>query len=247
MVGMTSALREIIISVQLTYYTFSDSACRITTILLVGGVIQACYSLVALVFDQFLIITKPLTYNMVMTRKRAFLLVFAIKFIGFFNIILTTIVWDTSGPCTYFLNLPPWHHLTTFILLIGFPLPVILSLQGHTMYIAWKHMQAIKHSQVVPFDSPTANINHTESIRKVITTTLILLCLIMSWLPLGLFTLATFFDLNLYIVTSGQTVLEYASLFYFSYGLWIPIIYGLRSPELKNFAHQFVCKKPCSE
>ncbi|ELU09434.1 hypothetical protein CAPTEDRAFT_201329 [Capitella teleta] len=234
-VGLADICREAILRSHLV--TNTDNFCRVLVTFIIAGVVQACYGLLAYVFDQFLFIAHPLHYHAMMTRRNCIGIVIMTKVISLLHILVTTVEWNFDIPCSYFLNVPKWHHITAFVLCFGFPLLVIVALQGYTISVAWRHLQRIRQSQVVPFDQPDQQ-KRTNSIRKVITTTLILICLGLSWLPMAfMFLWAAVSDIG----ERFFGVLDVIGLTYYSYGFWIPLVYAIRSPALRTAVKRKLC------
>ncbi|ELU07745.1 hypothetical protein CAPTEDRAFT_193114 [Capitella teleta] len=208
-----------------------EKLCLPVTILTVVGLYEANLNLMALVVDQYMVIAYPLRYHTLFSRKRAWIVSFSIFGLVVAISVSTALLWTHNTTCDYITGLPWWHHCINFIAMLITPLVLIVILQVLTIRISRRHMRQIRNSGVC--DSTSEESMLRRHWTGVITNTLICVALILTWTPL-----IVIFGIN--IVFPGiQSMMfakffNYAMILYVMYGIWVPTIYSVRSPQGKT-------------
>ncbi|ELU07744.1 hypothetical protein CAPTEDRAFT_193113 [Capitella teleta] len=211
--------------------SIQGNGCIALSILNMAGVHVGSLNLVTLVVDQYVLIAYPLRYQVVFRRKRACVLSVMIYTCVIGISASTALLWDTRVPCSYMHNLPMWHHSLTFFLVLVIPLLVVVILQVLTIRISRRHMRQIRNSGVC--DSTSEESMLRRHWTGVITNTLICVALILTWTPLVIC-----FGINFGFQDFKSNALSsftyYAASSFQMYGIWLPLIYTLRSPQVKS-------------
>lgn len=219
-----------IIQVMLVMHSdYMQTMCKVLLTIKIWGIQDTCLNLTAVVVDQYIFIACPLKYHQIMSRKRACVLATVLKAFSIFSCILVIILWDNSKDCDYLHNLPGWHHAVVISVMLVVPLTIIVFLQILTIRLSSHHMRQIQSESA-------SNDAQREIARRhrngVITTALICVLLVVTWLPPAPILIAHFgFDVA--IGPALRAVARTTTSLYYAYGLWTPLIYATRSPELR--------------
>lgn len=206
---------------------------KISCILISASTQGAALTLTAVVIDQYILIAHPLKYHCLMTRRMAVGIIAGIILVSALSCVAVEMLWDNPAVLTYYYNLPKWYHAIEFFIMLIAPILISATVQIKTIRISRRHLSQILDQPGCPRDS-----SHSDDIIRrywsgVITTSLICLALILSWAPLGVLTVWYF----IYSPEIGDQFIYFnliASSMYSSYGIWTPLIYAVRSPEIRK-------------
>jgi hypothetical protein len=219
---------------RLTSESFpSLSGCKALYIIVMAGIQEASLNLVALVTDQYILIAHPLRYRAVCTQKVGWVVAYSIFAIVCIFAGITAYLWDDGEGCNFTSNLPAWHHMINYGIVIVLPLTVVVTLQVLTIRISRRHLRQIQISRVVDGESEERMVKRHW--RGVVTNALICGALIVDWMPITVAFCITTADPNAIRSTKFLTFLDYAGSMYQNYGLWLPLIYAVRSPEVSDW------------
>lgn len=242
-----AALYGVTLSLSLILQKWGLSHHKTTSILHIGGIQLAALNLTALVIDQYIFIAYPLRYHIIMSRWRAIGITAGIVLTCLLSCSVMGVVWDDSVSVSYFGNLPKWYHVFTLLALFITPLVVIVWMNLKTLQISRRHLQQIRNLPEHHLsDHATSGVSQRHW-SGVITTSLICIALTISWTPLGGMMLWHVIDGAFNDVSMGNIPFTVyglcASEIYVLYGIWIPLIYAIRSPEVRKLLRQL--KKMC--
>ena len=206
----------------------SMNVCKTLLVIYVTGAHFDCMILFAIAADQYLHVAHPLRYGDWMPRRRAvqvacLLIIFTLIKMG-----ITVGVWDDSIPCSYFYNIPKWHFVWSifdlFVMMIG-----VSTFQLLTVRIARRQMRQLQKTGISQVSAETIRRHW----RGVVTISLVCLLIFSSW-SIGQSLIIWFItaDINLTEPFFMKFTLVGTYLNY-SRGIWTPIIYGIRSPEVR--------------
>jgi hypothetical protein len=185
------------------------------------------WNVIAMVVDQHVMIGYPYKYNVVLCKKRARLLAFVPLIPSVGLCLLITFLWDASKPCDLYNNIPKWLTSILFAQCV-FMLVMTVYIQLLTVRIARKQLRQLQSG---PCEVPA------ETVRRhwagVITTALLCLMILFSWIG-GIVAIFWFLAFGPGKDNSVFSALESSAAYLnLPHGVWLPLIYALRSPELK--------------
>ena len=141
-------------------------------------------SLVAIAFDRYIAIIHPLRYPMVMTRRKAWIIIVA-NWIYHFGVLVTPVGWnnydETTHECVFFTVLPLAFSISTAWVYIFLNLAICLFLYIRIFFVAKKHRKKIAERRAQ--HDRKAQKQFEKDTRSAKTMALVLFLFFAFWVP----------------------------------------------------------------
>ncbi|ELU09433.1 hypothetical protein CAPTEDRAFT_201328 [Capitella teleta] len=232
----TNIIRESLLS-QIVNEDHVVVICKYSAILVMANISGTGLVVLVLLVNQYIFLHRPLVYSTVFSQRKASALLASSTILLLINLIIVILLWDDDQPCTYYLNLPRWHHGVMTSMMLS-PLVISGVLRFSVIILTQSHIRQIVALQINDDSESAGQGAHNEVKRNHRTlASLIFLGISLSahWIP----QIATFLW---YIVAPGDFD---SSAFYwcskislylrFWFGVWLPPALIFKTRESRNY------------
>ena len=211
-----------------------SNICMLTMTMTSAMGLYKMHSFLALVLEQFISIAIPLRYHFVVTKPRICLTFALITLLSIIDIVCICCLWDWGQPCTLVDNVPVWYYATVAIGCLPIPLVAILLLQLASFILARGHLHRIRGRTFTP-SHQNPNDDNMEQRKRILTTLIAFIVLHLFLTAHASIVFVAVIDRGMLHESSYVTAVSINASIQATKGCWIPIIYFLRTPELKRY------------
>jgi hypothetical protein len=231
--SLTVPIRESLMQTNPDVYNrHSGLLCKLLSVLNFGGLQIEFSNLIAIVTDQHVMIASPYKYNQFLSKHRAICISLATFLLPAANCTLIGLSWDSSKSCFSYESVAKWATAIVMTQSIAMLIaPIVVQLL--TVRIARKQMRQLQSG---PCEVPAETVRRHWS--GVITTALLCLMIVLSWV-VGTYTILWSMIIGQPEMTKLLKLTEIAAYMNLPHGIWVPLIYAIRSPELKPIYAKF--------
>ncbi|XP_055979748.1 cannabinoid receptor 2 [Sorex fumeus] len=224
-----------------SFHVFHNMDSKAMFLLKIGSVTMtftaSVGSLLLTAIDRYLCLCHPLGYKALLTLERALMALGITWFLSAFVSYLPLMGWTCCPrPCSELFPLVPSNYLLGWLLFIAFLFSGIIYTYGHVLWKAHQHEASLAEYQDghVP-----GMVRMRLDMRLARTLGLVLAVLFLCWLPVLVLMV---YSLAATLSDQVKKVFAFCSLLCLVNSMINPIIYALRSGEIRSSAHHFLAR-----